>query len=213
MSSIKGIYLVTNRELCGQYSLLDVVKQAIDGGVSLIQLRDKHISNEEFIAMALPIKKLTQAARVPLIINDRVDVAIALGAEGVHIGQNDLPAATVVQLMGPGAIVGLSVETIAQVQQAEKLPVSYLGVSPVFKTPTKTDTVTEWGLEGLRQIRAVSTHKLVAIGSITPGNAAGVLEAGADCLAVISAICAAPSPRKATETLVSVYNRAAKHNY
>jgi thiamine-phosphate pyrophosphorylase len=207
MINIEGIYLVTNRELCGKRSLLDVVKQSIEGGVSFIQLRDKLVSNEEFIAMALPIKKLANAARVPLLINDRVDVAIALGADGVHIGQTDLPYSTVAQLMGPNAIIGLSVETIEQVRQAEKLSVSYLGVSPVFRTPTKTDTIGEWGLDGLREVRAISKHKLVAIGNIHSGNASEVLKAGADCLAVISGICSAESPYEATKALVSVFEQ------
>ncbi len=208
MTPIEGIYLVTNRELCGQRSLMEVVHQAIQGGVSVIQLRDKHVSNEEFIAMALPIKKLANTANVPLLINDRVDVAIALGADGVHIGQNDMPYSTVAQLMGPNAIIGLSVETLDHVMQAEKLPVSYLGVSPIFKTPTKTDTIGEWGLEGLKKIRSISRHKLVAIGNINIQNAADVTQAGADCLAIVSGICSAESPLLATKALLSEFWRA-----
>ena len=117
-------------------------------------------------------------------------MALAAEADGVHIGQDDMPWSIARKLLGPKAIIGLSVETPAQVKAAETYDIDYLGVSAIFPTPTKTDTRHHWGIEGLRQVRAMSRHALVAIGGITASNAAAVVQAGADCLAVVSAVCA-----------------------
>jgi thiamine-phosphate pyrophosphorylase len=141
---------------------------------------------------------------VPLIINDRVDVALAVGAEGVHVGQDDMPYKTARSLMGPDAIIGLSVETWEDVEEAEGLDCDYIGVSPVFETPTKTDTKGSWGLEGLAKIRAFSRHRLVAIGGLNASNAEDTVKAGADCLAIVSAICSAPDPERASKELVDI---------
>ena len=141
---------------------------------------------------------------VPLIINDRIDVALAVGAEGVHVGQDDMPYEAARAIMGPHAIIGLSVETWEDVEEAEKLDCDYLGVSPVFETPTKTDTKGAWGLEGLTKIKAYSRHRLVAIGGINMTNAAEAVRAGADCIAVVSAICAAPDPGMVSKQLVDI---------
>jgi thiamine-phosphate pyrophosphorylase len=139
-----------------------------------------------------------------LIINDRIDVALAVGAHGVHIGQQDMPFEIARRLMGPRAIIGLSVETWEDVERAAALDVDYLGVSPVFETPTKTDTKGHWGLEGLRRIRAVTHRPLVAIGGLHAANAAEVIRAGADCIAVVSAICAAADPYQAALELTVI---------
>ncbi|HOW57887.1 MAG TPA: thiamine phosphate synthase, partial [Smithellaceae bacterium] len=149
---MRGLYLVTDRELCGNKSLTDVVIQAVNGGARYVQLREKNLSTRDFVAEARAIKKLLKPFEVPLIINDRVDVALAAGADGVHIGQEDMPYETARRLMGPKAIIGLSVETWEDVEESRKLDVSYIGVSPVFATPTKTDTKKPWGLDGLEKI-------------------------------------------------------------
>jgi thiamine-phosphate pyrophosphorylase len=141
---------------------------------------------------------------VPLIINDRLDVALAVKADGVHVGQDDMPYETARALMGPTAIIGLSVETWEDVLRAEGLDVDYLGVSPVFTTPTKTDTKAPWGLEGLIRIRAFSRHPLVAIGGLNQSNAEAAVMAGADSVAVVSAICASPDPLAASRELTSI---------
>jgi thiamine-phosphate pyrophosphorylase len=144
--------------------------------------------------------------RVPLIINDRVDVALACGAEGVHIGQEDMPYEIVRKLMGQKAIIGLSVETWEDVEVSEKMDVNYIGVSPIFSTPTKTDTKGIWGLEGLARIKAFSRHPLVAIGGINESNVNEVLKAGAECVAVVSAICASPHPEAAARRINEMIN-------
>ena len=141
---------------------------------------------------------------MPLIINDRVDVALACGADGVHIGQEDMPYSTARKLMGKNAIIGLSVETWEDVEAAQRLDVDYIGVSPVFATPTKTNTKEPWGLEGLKKIKFFSRHPIVAIGGINESNARAVVEAGVDCLAVVSAICAADNPSQSATNLKNI---------
>jgi thiamine-phosphate pyrophosphorylase len=201
---MRGIYLVTDRGLCGGRSLEEVVGAALRGGVAYVQLREKNLSTRMFVEEARVVKQLLASRGVPLIINDRLDVALACEADGVHIGQDDMPYETARRLLGPKAIIGLSVETWADVEAAQKLDVDYLGVSPVFATPTKTDTREPWGLDGLRQIQAANRHPLVAIGGINAANAKAVAEAGAPCLAVVSAICSADDPAAAAATLKKI---------
>ena len=205
---MKGLYLVTDRDLSLGRPLEEVVLQAVRGGVSVVQLREKQASTRFFVAEAQRIKDLLASYNVPLLINDRVDVALAIGADGVHIGQNDIPYPLARQLLGQKAIIGLSVETQEQVQQAEAYDVDYLGVSPIFETPTKTDTTGSWGLAGLAWVRKVSRHPLVAIGGLNAANAASVIRAGADSIAVVSAICSAPEPQAAAAALNQVIQSA-----
>ena len=207
---MRGLYLVTDRGLCGNRSLEDVAHQALLGGAACIQLREKDVSTRFFVEEARKMKDLTARFRVPLIINDRIDVALASGANGVHIGQDDMPYAEARRLMGPKAIIGLSVETWDDVVKAEALDVNYLGVSPVFATPTKTDTKGNWGLEGLARIKAYSRHPLVAIGGLNASNAEEAVMAGADSIAVVSAICAAPDPLLASREVNDIIQAALK---
>ena len=207
---MRGLYLVTDRGLCGNRSLEDVAHQALIGGASCIQLREKDVSTRFFVEEARKMKNLTARFRVPLIINDRIDVALASGADGVHIGQDDMPYAEARRIMGPNAIIGLSVETWDDVAEAEALDVNYIGVSPVFATPTKTDTKGNWGLEGLARIKAYSRHPLVAIGGLNASNAEDAVMAGADGIAVVSAICAAPDPLLASLEINAIIQSALK---
>ncbi|SEM11588.1 thiamine-phosphate pyrophosphorylase [Syntrophus gentianae] len=197
----EGLYLVTDRGLCGQRGLEEVVSLAVKGGAAWVQLREKDLPTRPFVEEASRLKKILAPLGVPLIINDRLDVVLASKADGIHIGQEDMPYEIARRLLGPKAIIGLSVETWEDVEQAQSLDVDYLGISPVFATPTKTDTKGPWGLEGVSRIRAFSRHPLVAIGGISRANAAAVILAGSDCIAVVSAICAAPDPRRAAEDL------------
>ena len=201
---MRGVYLVTDRGMCRNRPLQDVVLKAVQGGVSCVQLREKDLSTRDFIGEAVAVKKILVPFHVPLIINDRVDVALACGADGVHLGQQDMPYAMARKLMGDQAIIGLSVETWEEVESVEKLDVNYIGVSPVFATPTKTDTKEPWGLAGLKKIKAFSRHTLVAIGGINASNAQSVAEAGADCLAVVSAVCSADDPVAAAVKLKNI---------
>jgi len=209
---MRGVYLVTDRSLCLNRTISDIVLQAVQGGVSYVQLREKDITTRLFVEEARAIKKILKPHNVPLIINDRIDVALACGAEGVHIGQDDMPYAIARKLMGAKAIIGVSVETWADVEESQKLYVDYIGVSPIFPTPTKTDTKGAWGLEGLAKIKALSRHSLVAIGGINESNATDVIAAGADCIAVVSAICAAVDPAVATRNLKSIIDAVRNKN-
>ena len=205
------LYLVTDQGLMRDRPLADVVAEAMQGGVSCVQLREKQLGTREFLAQALILKALLAPQGIPLVINDRIDIALACGADGVHLGQNDLPADEARKLLPPAVFIGWSVESMDDVRQSAALPVDYLGVSPVFSTPTKTDTKDPWGLEGLAVVRAATRLPLVAIGGIHAGNAREVLRAGADGLAVVSALCAADDPRAAAAILRSLCDHAQNH--
>jgi thiamine-phosphate pyrophosphorylase len=196
-----SLYLVTDRGLSRGRSTLDIVREAVAGGVSCVQLREKQCPTREFIAEARAIKAVLAAAGVPLIINDRLDVALAVAADGVHLGQQDMAIADARAIAGPSLIIGISAESLADAVRAERDGADYVGISPVFATATKNDTAPPLGLAGIRQIRAAVSLPLVAIGGIHQDNAQAVLAAGADGLAVVSAIVAAPCPKSAAEEL------------
>jgi thiamine-phosphate pyrophosphorylase len=205
---MKGLYFVTDRPLCGEKSLAGVVLGAVRGGAVCVQLREKDVSTRFFVEEARRIKALLAPFGVPLIINDRLDVALAVGAEGVHVGQEDMPYEEARRLMGQEAIIGLSVSTWEEVERAQPLDCDYLGVSPVFATPTKTDTGEPWGFSGLARIRAFSRHRLVAIGGLSAKNAEAAVMAGADAVAVVSAVCAAQDPFAASRELTQIIGAA-----
>lgn len=199
------LHLVTDRALSLGRELLEVVRAAVQGGVSVVQLREKDCATREFVELGRSVASLLQPTSVPLLINDRVDIALAVGADGVHIGQSDMPYVDARRLLGAEAIIGLSVESVAQALAAEALDVDYLGLSPVFTTPTKSELTQQLGLAGVSGIRRLSRHRLVAIGGLHPGNIADVLRAGADGVAVVSAICSAADPRRAARQLREVF--------
>ena len=196
-----SLYLVTDRALARGRPLADVVRAAVAGGVTCVQLREKEASAREFVAAARELLALLRPLGVPLIVNDRIDVALAAGADGVHVGQQDLSVADARRLGPPGWIVGVSAESAADAAQAERDGADYVGASPVFATPTKTDHAPPLGLDGLRALRAATKLPLVAIGGLHVGNARETIRAGADGLAVVSAIVAADDPRAAAAEL------------
>ncbi len=198
------LHLVTDRALSLGRELSEIVVAAAAGGVDLVQLREKNCSTREFVELGRALHPLLRERGVPLIINDRVDVALAIGADGVHLGQSDMAYGDARRLLGEGAIIGLSVESAADAQAAEALDVSYLGISPVFTTVTKAELESGLGLAGVAAIRRISRHRLVAIGGIHVGNAGDVLASGADGLAVVSAICSASEPKGASAELAAV---------
>jgi thiamine-phosphate pyrophosphorylase len=195
------LYLVTDQSSAGERTLMDVVAAAVQGGVTCVQLREKQLNTRDFLAQAMMLKTLLAPHDIPLVINDRIDVALACGAQGVHLGQSDMPVLKARQLLPPEVFIGWSVETMEDVARSASLPVDYLGVSPIHATPTKTDTQKPWGLDGLRQVRSATALPLVAIGGIHAANARAVLLAGADGLAVVSALCAAQDPCAAAAAL------------
>lgn len=200
------LYLVTDQISIGHRTLTDVVAEAVRGGVTCVQLREKQLNTRDFYAQAMVLQKLLAPLNIPLVINDRIDIALACGAQGVHLGQSDMPVTQARKLLPPDIFIGWSVETIDDVVRSASLSVDYLGVSPVFATPTKTDTQTPWGLAGLRQVRSLTALPLVAIGGIHAGNAREIMLAGADGLAFVSALCAATDPCAAAADLKIIMN-------
>lgn len=197
------LYLVTDRDLSLGRSLEEVVREAVAGGVTMVQLREKDASTGEFVELGRKLMTVLKPLGVPLIINDRVDVALAVDADGVHIGQSDMPYADARRLLGHDKIIGLSVENFEDLDIANTLDVDYVGISPVYGTSTKTDTAEPFGLEGLRKAVQMSAHPTVAIGGMNASTIGEVIAAGADGVAVVSAICSASSPRAAAAELLS----------
>lgn len=204
MKDLLKLYLVTDRELSRGRTLEEVVSEAVAGGITIVQLREKDASTGEFVELAMRLKEILKPYNIPLIINDRVDVALAVDADGVHIGQSDMAYKDARRLLGPDKIIGLSVESFSDIEAANALDVDYIGISPVYGTPTKTDTAEPFGLEGLRKAVEMSVHPAVAIGGMNAATIAEVMAAGADGVAVVSAICSAENIRKATSELRSI---------
>ena len=198
------LYLVISQDACGSRDFLEVAKQAILGGVDIIQLREKKLQEEEFLYRAQALHKITQLHKIPLVINDNLNVALEVGAEGVHVGLNDMPPVQVRKKWK--GMMGWSIEYLDQLTSPEIHAVDYIAASPVFSTPTKEDTVTEWGIEGIKKIKSLSKLPLVAIGGVNIKNARKILDAGADSLAVVSAICQAKDPQGAAYQLKSFFN-------
>ncbi len=191
------LYLVTDPGLCAGLGLVETVRRAVMGGVTMVQLRDKNTTTEGRIETALALKQCLAGSGVALVINDDLDAAIAADAEGAHIGQGDMPAAQARDLLGPGKILGLSCETPETVHAADPAVVDYLGLGPVFGTATKADHEKPIGFDGLARLVALSPLPNVAIGGLKAEHGPATFAAGADGLAVVSAICGQPDPEAA----------------
>lgn len=197
------LYLVTDDQQDLE-TLKWVVEQAVAGGVTMVQVREKHGDVRAFIERAEAVKSILAGTGVPLIINDRVDVALAVDADGVHLGQSDMPATTARRLIGDDKILGLSIENEEQLTQAESLPIDYIGLSAIFATPTKTNTKKHWGLEGLKFALNQTASPIVAIGGINESNIPELTKTGVHGLALVSAICHADDPKQASEKLLNL---------
>jgi thiamine-phosphate pyrophosphorylase len=203
-----SVYLITDRALSGARGVLETVAAAIAGGATMVQLRDPEAKTRALVEEARAIHALTRPAGVPFIVNDRVDVALAAGADGVHVGQADMTVADVRALIGPEPILGLSITSEADLDVSDLRGVDYLGVGPVFATSTKPDAAPPINVGGLEAIAARTQVPIVAIGGIHAGNAADAIAAGAHGIAVVSAICAAPDAEAATRELVEIVRGA-----
>ena len=198
------LYLVTDRPLSLGRDIDWIVEEAVKGGATMVQLREKDCPTREFIELAAKLKETLKPLGVPLLINDRIDVALAVDADGVHIGQSDMPYETARKLLGPDKIIGLSVENMDDIRVANGLDVDYVGISPVYSTHTKTDTAAPFGLDGLREAVKLSVHPTVAIGGMNMKTAKDVMACGTDGIAVVSAIVSADSPCEAARNLLEV---------
>lgn len=195
------LYLVTDPDLCAAAGLVSTVRAAVRGGVTFVQLRDKQASTRARIIMARTLRAALAGTGVPLVINDDLEAAIAAGVDGVHIGQDDISPAEARARMGPGKIIGLSCETVAQVAAAPAGVVDYLGLGTVFPTASKTDHKPTVGLDGLAAMARVAPAPTVAIGGLKAAHARDVLAAGCDGMAVVSAICGQTDPEAAARVL------------
>lgn len=198
------LYLVTDRQLMSCDSLTEAVEQAILGCCTMIQLREKELSSLEFYNQAVAVKQVTDKYHIPLIINDRIDIAMAVQATGVHIGQHDLPAAAVRKVIGENMLLGVSASSIAEAIQAQQDGADYLGVGAMFPTGTKTDADSV-SMEELQKIRAAVSLPIVVIGGINKGNAGRFKPMGIDGLAVVSAIIAQSDIKAAAAELKDLF--------
>lgn len=196
-----SLYLVTHRGSRDLESFFKIIIAAVEGGVTLVQLREKECSAREMIDIGKKLLHLLRPLKIPLIINDRVDVAHVLQADGVHLGQSDLAVSEARAILGPQAIIGLSVESLEQARNAVIENVDYLAASPLFETKTKTDCTQPWGLQSLKELCSLSKHPIVAIGGINETNVMQVKECGVNGVAVVSAIFDAPCPKTAAHRI------------
>lgn len=205
------LYLVTDRQLMSCDSLTEAVEQAILGGCTMIQLREKELSSLEFYNQAVAVKQVTDKYHIPLIINDRIDIAMAVQATGVHIGQHDLPAAAVRKVIGENMLLGVSASSIAEAIQAQQDGADYLGVGAMFPTGTKTDADSV-SMEELQKIRTAVSLPIVVIDGINKGNAGRFKPMGIDGLAVVSAIIAQSDIKAAAAELKDLFCGKEKKN-
>ncbi len=193
---------VTDERITDNRQFFSILESSLKGGVSIVQLREKKANSNDFYARAVYAKSRCSFYGVPLIINDRVDIALAVDADGVHIGQQDLSVAVVRQLLGQQKIIGWSVSNEQQAIESKDLAINYIGLSPIFDTTTKTDHLDPpLGIEGLIRFRSISNKPIICIGGIDQHNTAQIIQNGADGIAVVSAISQASDPLKATKQL------------
>jgi thiamine-phosphate pyrophosphorylase len=202
-----SLYVVVGPEATAGRDVTSVALAAVRGGATMVQLRYK-AGASEVMQSAREVIEVLRPTGVPVIINDRVDLARALGAQGVHLGQHDAKPTDARNVLGEDAIVGLSITAADQLSSVDPSIVDYLGVGPVFATPSKPDAAPPLGLEALSQIASTVRLPVAAIGGVTEANAAAVIRAGADGLAVISAICAADDPEEAARALTARIDEA-----
>lgn len=198
------LYLCTDRELMTTDTVTEAVELAIKGGVTVVQLREKECSGREFLQIAHEVKEITDAYEVPLIINDRLDIAMAVDADGVHLGQKDLPAAVARELLGPDKIIGVSAWNAELALRAQKDGADYIGAGDVFGTSTKADTH-QVSLQELAKIKRTVKIPVVAIGGVNMENAEKLKGTGIDGVAVISAVLAARNITAAAEELSQIF--------
>ena len=202
------LYLVAGQADCGSRPLEEVVAAAVAGGVTLVQLREKGVATRTHLERARGLKRRLAPTGVPLLINDRIDVALAAGVDGVHLGQDDMPPAQARALMGEEAIIGLSAGDAAEAGSVDPALVDYAGVGPAYATGTKSDAGAAIGVEGVGDVMRRVGVPVVAIGGITAETAGALVAAGAAGVAVVSAVCAAADPEAAARVVRRAVERA-----
>lgn len=207
MSVDYSLYLVADAEFAAGRDLLGLIGEAVRGGVTVVQLRAKNLPSRDFLELGLRTADLLARTGVPLLINDRLDIALACGAAGVHLGQEDMPVPQARRILGRDKTIGVSVNTPEEALRAEREGADYVGAGPAYVTATKETALGVLGPEGVHRIKRAVRIPVVAIGGINAGNSAALADSGADGIAVISAILGAPDARKAAEDLRQAFKR------
>lgn len=198
-----SLYLVLDPDLCRSHSMVETAQAAVAGGATMVQLRDKTTGTQGLIAVGHALKTALAGTGAALIVNDDVEAALAIGADGLHVGQGDMPAREARARLGRESIIGLSVESEKAAKGIDSSVVDYVGIGPVFATATKPDHKTPIGVEGLATLASISPVPTVAIGGLKAGHVPSVLDSGVDGLAVVSAICGQPDPEIAARELAA----------
>ena len=206
-----SLYLVTDKKNKTDEKFLEIIEEAIKGGTTVVQIREKEGETLDFYNLALKVKEITSKYNVPLIVNDRIDVALAIKSEGVHIGQTDMPADVARSLIGDEMILGVSASTVKEARKAEKDGADYIGTGAVFPTATKDDapSITK---DDLKEVTGSINIPTVAIGGITLENASELAGTGIAGISVVSAIMNSTDPKTASENLLKIYNEKIDKN-
>ncbi|AKL95650.1 thiamine-phosphate pyrophosphorylase ThiE [Clostridium aceticum] len=202
-----SLYLITDRYLVGSKDFFDAVAKALQGGVTLLQVREKNISSKEFYDIGLKLKEITREFNVPLIVNDRLDIALAIDADGLHIGEDDLPIEVARRLLGKNKILGCSASTVEEALYAEKMGANYLGTGAVFPTDSKKDAGAAIGLTKLQEVVESVEIPVIGIGGVSVKNAASVKSTGASGIALISAILSQEDTYQAAKELIALWKK------
>lgn len=204
---IPRLMLVTNKGNIPLKKYLEFIEACASHGVDTVQLREKNMNQTELLSFGKTLKKILQPLNVSLIVNDNIKLALALDADGVHLGQKDESTKRARKILGPDKLIGLSVNTLANVEKANTLPINYLGVGAIFPTHNKSDVATVWGIEGLNQVMAITKHPLIAIGGINETNAESVHHTKVHGMAAIGAFHDSKNPVETTEFLHQLFKR------
>ncbi len=204
-----SLYLVADAEFAAGRDLVALIDAAVRGGVTIVQLRGKDLPFRDFLDLARAAAARLKKHRVPLLINDRMDIALASGAVGVHLGQDDMPVAFARKVLDSPTLIGVSVNTVEEAREAERLGADYVGLGPIYPTGTKATSLPVIGPAGIRAVKAKVSIPVVAIGGISPTNACEVHRAGADGIAVVSALLGAADVRKAARELKIAFGAGA----
>lgn len=208
-----SLYLVTGETKNKHFEYFDIVQRAIEGGVSMVQLRLKNTPKEDIKRIALKLKEILNPYKIPLIINDHVDIVQAIDADGVHLGQKDLSIHEARRLLGEHTIIGFSIDTLDSFENLDLTATDYIAASPVFSTNTKKDIAQPLLLSGVKRLKELSSLPLIAIGGLNSSNIADVLNAGADGIALISSIWNADDPKIAAKELRTIIEKTKRDEY
>lgn len=202
------LYLITDRSLCREYGLVDTVERALEGGVSMVQLREKDLGDEELLELAAALRNATARAEVPLLINGRVDIALATGADGVHLSRSTPGLDRARNRLGPQALIGFSAHNLEEIRLAESIDADFVTFSPIYPTPSKSAYGPPLGIEALREACTRTELPVYALGGVTAGKVAEIRPAGAAGFACIRALLAAEDPRDAAQRLLAAWRLA-----